>query len=66
MVLAAYREHGNACVEHLRGMFAFLIYDTETGAYELIRVAYDIQRTARAIREVGLPEFLAQRLFQGS
>ena len=45
---------------------AYGLYDTETGAYELIRVAYDIQRTARAIREVGLPEFLAQRLFQGS
>jgi len=44
---------------------AFGVYDTVSGEYELVRVPYSIQRTARAIREVGLPEFLAQRLFQG-
>jgi len=44
---------------------AFGLYDTETAAYQLVRVQYDIQVTARAIRKLGLPEFLAQRLFQG-
>jgi len=45
---------------------AFGVYDTETQEYRLERVPYDIQRTARNIREHGLPEFLAQRLFQGT
>jgi diadenosine tetraphosphatase ApaH/serine/threonine PP2A family protein phosphatase len=45
---------------------AFGIYDTETFEYNLIRVPYEIQRTARAVRDLGLPEFLAQRLFQGA
>jgi diadenosine tetraphosphatase ApaH/serine/threonine PP2A family protein phosphatase len=45
---------------------AFGLYDTASGDYTLVRVSYDIQKTARAIREQGLPEFLAQRLFQGA
>jgi len=45
---------------------AFGLYDTETAAYELIRVPYDIERTATAIEKAGLPEFLARRLFQGT
>jgi putative phosphoesterase len=45
---------------------AFGFYDSVTKEYRLERVPYDIQRTARAIREHGLPEFLAQRLFQGT
>jgi len=44
---------------------AFGLYDTETTDYELVRVHYEVQKTARAIRDLGLPEFLAQRLFQG-
>jgi len=44
---------------------AFGLYDTDTGAYELTRVPYDIERTAKAIEGVGLPKFLALRLFQG-
>ena len=45
---------------------AFGLLDTGTGEYSLVRVHYEVQKTARAIRDVGLPEFLAQRLFQGS
>jgi len=45
---------------------AFGLLDTTTGDYSLIRVHYEVQVTARAVRDVGLPEFLAQRLFQGS
>ena len=45
---------------------AFGLYDTVTADYSLIRVHYEVQKTARAIRDLGLPEFLAQRLFQGS
>jgi diadenosine tetraphosphatase ApaH/serine/threonine PP2A family protein phosphatase len=45
---------------------AFGLFDSNTGDYSLIRVHYEVQKTARAIRDVGLPEFLAQRLFQGS
>jgi diadenosine tetraphosphatase ApaH/serine/threonine PP2A family protein phosphatase len=45
---------------------AFGLFDSGTGEYSLIRVHYEIGKTARAIRDAGLPEFLAQRLFQGS
>jgi predicted phosphodiesterase len=44
---------------------AFGFYDSEADSYELVRVPYDIQRTARAIEDAGLPKFLAMRLFQG-
>jgi diadenosine tetraphosphatase ApaH/serine/threonine PP2A family protein phosphatase len=44
---------------------AFGLFNTATQDFQMVRVPYDIQKTARAIREVGLPEFLAQRLFQG-
>ena len=44
---------------------AFGLFDTETGAYQLIRVPYDIERAARAIEGAGLPDFLAERLYQG-
>jgi len=45
---------------------AFGLYDTSTAEYSLVRVHYEVQKTARAIRDLGLPEFLAQRLFQGT
>jgi diadenosine tetraphosphatase ApaH/serine/threonine PP2A family protein phosphatase len=45
---------------------AFGLFDSSTGDYSLIRVQYEVQKTARAIRDAGLPEFLAQRLFQGT
>lgn len=44
---------------------AFGVYDTAEKFYQLVRVPYDIQRTAQAISEAGLPDFLAKRLFQG-
>jgi diadenosine tetraphosphatase ApaH/serine/threonine PP2A family protein phosphatase len=44
---------------------AFGTYDTATREFKLRRVSYDIDRTAEAIREEGLPEFLARRLYQG-
>ncbi len=44
---------------------SFGLYDPDADLFELVRVPYDIARTARAIRQAGLPEFLAQRLFKG-
>ncbi len=44
---------------------AFGLFDTEKDVYSLIRVPYDIEQTAAAIREAGLPDFLARRLYQG-
>ncbi|MEW6512312.1 MAG: metallophosphoesterase family protein [Bacteroidota bacterium] len=44
---------------------AFGMFNTENQEFTMVRVPYDIQTTARAIRAAGLPEFLAQRLFQG-
>jgi len=41
------------------------LYDTASGEYSLRRVPYDIQKTADRIVSEGLPEYLAQRLFQG-
>lgn len=35
-------------------------------AYEPCRVDYDIKKTAKAIRQAGLPSFLAERLFLGN
>lgn len=44
---------------------SFALYDVESEEMTIIRVPYDIQRTAEAILKTGLPEYLAQRLFQG-
>jgi diadenosine tetraphosphatase ApaH/serine/threonine PP2A family protein phosphatase len=44
---------------------AYGLYDTESRMYQLVRVPYDIQITMQAIREAGLPEFLAHRLSLG-
>ena len=41
------------------------IYDTESGKIELIRVNYDINAAADAIKDAGLPEYLGKRLFAG-
>ena len=43
----------------------YVVYDTETRNFQWCRVNYDIQRAAQAIRDAGLPEFLASRLFIG-
>jgi len=44
---------------------SFLVFDTEKKEGKHYRVSYDIQAAADAIRKNGLPEFLAQRLFDG-
>ncbi len=44
---------------------AFGMYDTSHRSFKLARIPYDIKKTAEAIRSVGLPDFLAKRLFQG-
>ena len=44
---------------------AFGLLDLKEEAYTLVRVPYDISKTAKAIEEAGLPIFLARRLSQG-
>lgn len=44
---------------------AFLTLDTETRAWQLHRVSYDIEEAARSVREAGLPRLLGERLFLG-
>ncbi len=44
---------------------AYLLLDLEDGRASFRRVAYDIERTQREMREAGLPEFLATRLALG-
>jgi diadenosine tetraphosphatase ApaH/serine/threonine PP2A family protein phosphatase len=41
----------------------YTLFDGETVEYR--RIPYDVEKTARRIREVGLHEFLAERLFVG-
>jgi predicted phosphodiesterase len=44
---------------------SYVLFDPETRVVELVRVTYDIQRTAEAIHKADLPDFLAKRLFKG-
>ncbi|MCL4306127.1 metallophosphoesterase family protein [bacterium] len=44
---------------------SYVVFDTETGSFRWSRVSYDILKAAQAIRDAGLPEFLASRLFIG-
>jgi predicted phosphodiesterase len=44
---------------------AFGLLDTDNKTYMLVRVKYDVQKTATAIQEAKLPAFLGKRLFQG-
>lgn len=44
---------------------SFAILNTHNDFAEIIRVPYDIRKTADAIREAGLPEFLGKRLTFG-
>jgi diadenosine tetraphosphatase ApaH/serine/threonine PP2A family protein phosphatase len=44
---------------------AFGLYDSESRSFSLIRVEYEVEREATRIREAGLPEILAERLFLG-
>lgn len=41
------------------------LYDTTTGTFKWIREVYPVEIAAAKTRKEGLPEFLAQRLFQG-
>ena len=43
--------------------FGFL--DSRKWTFEIVRVPYDIDSTARAIKKAGLPEYLAHRIFLG-
>lgn len=44
---------------------AYAIFDSDQRLITLRRIAYKVQKTAEDIREAGLPEVLAFRLFQG-
>jgi predicted phosphodiesterase len=44
---------------------AYALFDTSEKLFSLRRVSYSIQATAEAIKNAGLPEVLAQRLFYG-
>jgi putative phosphoesterase len=44
---------------------AYAVLDTETLAFEVKRVEYDVGRVAEAIGREGLPSFLAERLYRG-
>jgi predicted phosphodiesterase len=44
---------------------SFGVYDSDTATYELVRLEYEVDKAAEAVREMGLPDFLAERLFLG-
>ena len=44
---------------------SFAIFDSDEKKVEVIRLDYDIDAAAAKIREAGLPEILAERLYQG-
>jgi predicted phosphodiesterase len=44
---------------------AYALFDSDQKLVTMCRVAYPIQRTAAEIKQAGLPEILALRLFQG-
>jgi predicted phosphodiesterase len=44
---------------------SFAVLDTDVPSAEIVRVEYDVNSTASAIRAAGLPEFLARRLVHG-
>ena len=46
-------------------MAAFGLYDSDRNTYELVRVEYNNAKTAAAIKDAGLPDFLGKRLLQG-
>ena len=49
--------------ENPNASFGFL--DSRKWTFEIVRVPYNIEKTARAIRNVGLPQELADRLYLG-
>jgi diadenosine tetraphosphatase ApaH/serine/threonine PP2A family protein phosphatase len=44
---------------------SWCLYDTQLMRVEIVRVAYDMGKTQKAMRSFGLPEFLINRLSQG-
>jgi putative phosphoesterase len=44
---------------------SFALLNTATMEVEIVRVAYDIDEIARDIKQKGLPEFFAERLYKG-
>ena len=44
---------------------SFAYYDSDRREYELVRVPYPVEETAKRIEAAELPPFLAERLFQG-
>lgn len=44
---------------------AYTLFNSETGERKLIRLEYDYEKAGSAIKEAGLPEFLAERLKLG-
>jgi len=43
----------------------FMVFDTDEFSYKWFRLEYDIDGAANAILKVGLPSFLAERLYHG-
>lgn len=43
----------------------YVIYDDDAGTVEFVRLEYDVDAAAEKIRRAGLPEMLADRLYQG-
>jgi len=43
----------------------YVIYDADARTVEFVRLEYDVDAAAAKIREAGLPEMLADRLYQG-
>ena len=48
-----------------RACYGLINYSDERVSLSIIRVDYDIEKTSRAIKELGLPEISAERLFEG-
>jgi len=43
----------------------FVIFDPQEATVEYVRLQYNIDKTAEEIRKVGLPDYLANRLYRG-
>lgn len=44
---------------------SFGIFDTASSVFELMRLSYPVERAADRVAELGLPDFLSERLFLG-
>ena len=43
----------------------YAVYDSDAATVKIKRVVYDVQSAMEAVRAVGLPEYLAERLGRG-